>query len=62
MMEQRKMGKVTDKIRLIMLQENLSLQEVFEKYPYLADLQKEEMFEEYEQLKETKVKKDLLKG
>jgi uncharacterized protein (DUF433 family) len=62
MMEQRKMGKVTDKIRLIMLQENLSLQEVFEKYPHLADLQKEEMFEEYEQLKETKVKKDLLKG
>ena len=61
-MEQRKMGKVTDKIRLIMLQENLSLQEVFEKYPYLADLQKEEMFEEYEQLKETKIKKDLLKG
>ena len=61
-MEQRKMGKVTDKIRLIMLQENLSLQEVFEKYPHLADLQKEEMFEEYEQLKETKVKKDLLKG
>jgi uncharacterized protein (DUF433 family) len=45
-----------------MLQENLSLQEVFEKYPHLADLQKEEMFEEYEQLKETKVKKDLLKG
>ena len=62
MMEQRKMGKVTDKIRLIMLQENLSLQEVFDKYPHLADLQKEEMFEEYEQLKETKVKKDLLKG
>jgi uncharacterized protein (DUF433 family) len=61
-MEQRKMGKVTDKIRLIMLQENLSLQEVFERYPHLADLQKEEMFEEYEQLKETKVKKDLLKG
>ena len=56
------MGKVTDKIRLIMLQENLSLQEVFERYPHLADLQKEEMFEEYEQLKETKVKKDLLKG
>ena len=57
MMEQRKMGKVTDKIRLIMLQENLSLQEVFEKYPHLADLQKEEMFEEYEQLRKPKLKK-----
>lgn len=56
------MGKVTDKIRLIMLQENLSLQEVFDKYPYLADLQKDEMFEEYEQLKESNPKKDLLKG
>lgn len=56
------MGKVTDKIRLIMLQENLSLQEVFDKYPHLADLQKEEMFEEYEQLKETKNKKELLQG
>ena len=57
------MGKVTDKIRLIMLQENLTLQEVFEKYPFLADLQKEEMFEEYEQLKESSPKKkDLLKG
>ena len=26
------MGKVTDKIRLIMVQENLSAMEVFEKY------------------------------
>jgi len=56
------MGKVTDKIRTIMLEENLSLQEVFEKYPHLADLQKEEMFEEYEQLKETKTTKQVLKG
>lgn len=61
-MRKQKMGKVTDKIRLIMLQENLSLQEVFDKYPYLADLQKDEMFEEYEQLKESNPKKDLLKG
>lgn len=57
------MGKVTDKIRLIMLQENLSLQQVFEKYPFLADLQKEEMFEEYEQLQESSpTKKEVLKG
>jgi len=57
------MGKVTDKIRLIMLEEGLSLQEVFIKYPHLADLQKDEMFEEYEQLKESKPpKKEILKG
>jgi hypothetical protein len=58
-----KMGKVTDKIRQIMLEEGLSLQDVFVKYPHLADLQKEEMFEEYEQLHESKpVKKELLRG
>ena len=57
------MGKVTDKIRQIMLEEGLSLQDVFVKYPHLADLQKEEMFEEYEQLHESKpVKKELLRG
>lgn len=57
------MGKVTDKIRQIMLEEGLSIQEVFVKYPHLADLQKEEMFEEYEQLQESKpAKKELLRG
>jgi len=57
------MGKVTDKIRKIMVEENLSLQDVFVKYPHLADLQKDEMFEEYEQLKESAPsKKELLKG
>jgi uncharacterized protein (DUF433 family) len=58
-----KMGKVTDKIRQVMLEEGLSIQEVFVKYPHLADLQKEEMFEEYEQLQESKpAKKELLRG
>jgi hypothetical protein len=57
------MGKVTDKIRKIMVEENLSLQDVFVKYPHLAELQKDEMFEEYEQLKESApAKKELLKG
>lgn len=59
------MGKVTDKIRLIMVEENLTAVEVFEKYPHLADLQKEEMFEEYEkdkQLKEFITKREILKG
>lgn len=56
------MGKVTEKIREIMLKENLSIQEIFEKYPHLADLQKEEMFEEYEKIKESKTNKQILKG
>jgi hypothetical protein len=59
------MGKVTDKIRLIMVEENLSAMEVFEKYPHLSELQKEEMFEEYEkekQLRETINKREILKG
>lgn len=59
------MGKVTDKIRLIMVEENLSISQVFEKYPHLADLQKDEMFEEYERekhLKETVTKREILKG
>lgn len=59
------MGKVTDKIRLIMVEENLTVMQVFDKYPHLADLQKEELFEEYEnlkQLKETTNKREVLKG
>ncbi len=36
--------------------------EWFEKYPHLADLQKEEMFEEYDRLKEVKSEKQILKG
>jgi hypothetical protein len=59
------MGKVTDKIRLIMVEENLRAMEVFEKYPHLAELQKEEMFDEYDkekQLKETINKREILKG
>ena len=59
------MGKVTDKIRLIMVEENLTAMQVFEKYPHLSELQKEEMFEEYEkekQLKETINKREVLKG
>lgn len=57
------MGKVTDKVRQIMVEEGLTIQDVFLKYPHLADLQKEEMFEEYENLQESKpAKKELLKG
>ena len=55
------MGKVTEMIEKIKLEENLTTQEVFKKYPNLADLQKEELWKEYESknLNESK-KKDLL--
>ena len=55
------MGKVTEMIEKIKLEENLTTQQVFQKYPHLADLQKEELWKEYENknLNESK-KKDLL--
>lgn len=64
------MGKVTQKIQQIMQDEKLSLTEVYEKYPHLVDLQKEEMFEEYEtnysletqRMTENKKNRQLLKG
>ena len=55
------MGKVTEMIEKIKLEEDLTTQEVFKKYPHLADLQKDELWKEYESknLNESK-KKDLL--
>lgn len=55
------MSKVTEMIEKIKLEEKLTTQEVFKKYPHLADLQKEELWKEYESknLTESK-KKDLL--
>lgn len=55
------MGKITDLIEKIKLEEGLTAQEVFRKYPHLVDLQKEEVWMEYENknLNESK-KKDLL--
>lgn len=55
------MGKVTEMIEKIKLEEKLSTQEVFQKYPHLAELQKNEIWEEYEgkTLQESK-KKNLL--
>ena len=55
------MGKVTDLIEKIKLEEGLTTQQVFEKYPHLIELQKEELWKEYEDktLNESK-KKDLL--
>jgi uncharacterized protein (DUF433 family) len=55
------MGKVTDLIEKIKLEEGLTTQQVFDKYPHLVPLQKDEMWEEYQNknLNESK-KKDLL--
>lgn len=55
------MTKVTEMIERIKREENISTQEVFQKYPHLAELQKEELWREYEtkNLNESK-KKDLL--
>lgn len=55
------MSKVTEMIEKIKLEEKLTTQQVFEKYPHLAELQKEELWREYESknLNESK-KKDLL--
>jgi uncharacterized protein (DUF433 family) len=55
------MGKVNDLIEKIKLDESLTTQQVFEKYPHLVPLQKEEMWQEYQDktLNKSK-KKDLL--
>jgi uncharacterized protein (DUF433 family) len=55
------MGKVAELIEKIKLEEGLTVQQVFEKYPHLVPLQKDEMWEEYQSknLTESK-KKDLL--
>lgn len=51
------MGKISELIEKIKLEENLTLTQVFEKYPHLADMQKEEMWEEYKEKKLTESKK-----
>ena len=55
------MAKVSEMIEKIKREEKLTTQEVFSKYPHLVDLQKEELWKEYESknLNESK-KKDLL--
>ena len=55
------MGKVTDLIEKIKLEENLSTEEVFKKHPHLIEMQKQELWDDYQNknLNESK-KKDLL--
>ena len=40
------MGKIASEIKRIQMEENLTLPQLFEKYPHLARLQFEEMKEE----------------
>ncbi len=40
------MGKITNEINRIQVEEKLTLPELFEKYPHLARLQLEEVLEE----------------
>jgi ribonucleotide reductase beta subunit family protein with ferritin-like domain len=58
----RKMGKIAQEIRKIQIDENLTLPELFEKYPHLARLQHLEILEEkdFENIKENK--KNLILG
>ena len=50
----KKMGKVAETIKEIQERENLTLPQLFEKYPHLAELQLEEVLEEENAVKENK--------
>ena len=57
------MGIIAAKIKEIQKQENLTLKQVFEKYPHLAELQHEEQLrEDAKSIKEGKKKTELLLG
>lgn len=55
------MGKVTELVDTLKKTESLSTEEVFKKYPHLVEMQKNELWEEFnnKSLTESK-KKDLL--
>ena len=53
------MGKVSDEIKKLQVEESLTLPQLFEKYPHLARLQYEELREEAS-LKESKKQLKLL--
>jgi len=54
------MGKITEAITEIQRKENLTLPELFEKYPHLVKLQYEEQLEEQNICKNKKYNKKLL--
>jgi|TARA_R110000851_G_scaffold329628_1_gene501687 hypothetical protein len=55
MNEKRKTGKIAKEIKNIQVKENLTLPELFEKYPHLAKLQLEELLEEKEEKQDKKL-------
>mgnify|MGYP003660126398 FL=1 len=55
MNEKRKRGKIAKEIKNIQVKENLTLPELFEKYPHLAKLQLEELLEEKEEKQDKKL-------
>jgi hypothetical protein len=48
------MGKVTEQIRKIQMEEEIDLLEVFKRYPHLARMQFEELQEEKKKMNESK--------
>jgi len=54
------MGKIASEIKRIQIEENLTLPQVFEKYPHLARLQYEELNEEGQLNEDGSGKKKLL--
>ena len=56
----RFVGKIADEIRKIQVKENLTLPEVFEKYPHMATLQYKELKEEANIVEEKSKQKELL--
>jgi len=53
-------GKIADEIKKIQVEETLTLPELFQKYPHLANLQYKELQEEDNLVEEQSKKKKLL--
>jgi hypothetical protein len=56
----RSVGKIADEIKKIQVEETLTLPELFQKYPHLANLQYKELQEEDNLVEEQSKKKKLL--
>ena len=55
MNEKRKLGKIAKEIKNIQVKEKLTLPELFDKYPHLANLQLEEILEKKEKKQDKKL-------
>ena len=56
------MGKVSEEIKKLQREENLTLPQLFEKYPHLASLQFQEMKEEFSLTEQDEKQLKLLLG